>query len=1516
MVKKMYKKRLVIFVLILLVLSSFVVASDDESCDSVLEKVWCFLWGNPDNRAGAAWWDRGLPWYDPEGGALVGGVINPGNLEKCDHVYQAESQYCLEGNTILYYSAGDGSVYSTKVGRNLEVTRSENNYAYSKRSDVIGVTIEEYDNLGRWKELPGIDDELDYLTVKQQFGSVAAAKSWLENNNFQSMEAKHIVYLYEKTDGDIAKAGKWGELYQSNKGKIDSDELEDVYEKTGGDISKASQFLNIKEIEDYYDFEEVNRISGGDSGKAEQFFDIEGIEDIEDFEKLHNAGGVNGDPAKAKLVIEHWEDVDTALEVLDAAGGDPYVANAVAGLDEVDNSDDAIEVINAAKKEGEDGNSRKLLKKAKVDVGESGELTYTGEKEAEASSTDVISEKDLYTGSAEVGDDIYRVACNPQYDKCYFHLGREQMSEEEFFENLNEEDQKRIKKEMKAAGWVPEGERTSTRTGIPSQASYSVSDNGDVVVKSGNNEYTYELLANEQGPDGKQVYKYSEDEYYVVVDGEFVQVKKFEDNEWKYVNAKGEPVELNNARRSSLVNKEKVVVSTDDGGKVSVSKTTTTTPTEAEPAPKVGGGWQEVFGVDENAVNEMGEVTAERGTRIAEIDQQIVELEKKRGEAVETSTANTVELVELQNEKIKLKLDEAEYQKDLEARVDQGSILRTLAEGGFTLDEGQDIEEALDRATFYRVCEEDVPYCETEAIVEMDESTATKITESEYAKKSIDEREEIRERYEDLAVEAGCTLPYDESCSDLIHKTIIIPRRATLKARSITLKQKETELRKKAEEQPSQAALSIDRAAITLLEKKRQQLIGTTEEGIASPPIGTCKAENNCIIQKEGDSKGDSTYMYFTDGNGQKVYQQSLECKDGTCTHQGNPIPLNLEIPPDTQFTGTGARYEDVVIVDVRKGDQQISLVGKGTEDATPTEVPTPLLNRITQDGEKITKVTETGIEVGEKETKRTLEKTTANTGWKTTQNQPDEEGNIITKTAWYDSKAEPLYSQTSDNPNIVIARDGKAYTTTEDWDPVNGMCNEEPCLVGTEGDLQGRMLMDGRANPFQTGMPALREEWKDKNGNVEEEWEWTDAQGNEYEGDRSCKGECDNKEGDSDSLEINGFTRYSTQYEIEDGDDRREYNTQTVGVFALVDEGVGWGNCEESCSNEVFFSADNDYACSSSPCTRMVEDENGNLVPNPNYISTDDESWANEFCKSDETCIKKAEEAHNTIGTGLFFAGKQEWQQAIGASLNLFSGWNSMSMALFGDAYALELASDIDRWFAGSVLSEEYWESSYCYAQHGDIQDEGYAFIETPGGFFQAVASIQAEMSESPIPLLCTPLEEEFVCPGNLYCGEDQFCYESEDAEEPVESYFYKITWGVTAPSDEALTPYSTEAGAVVFNIYLGNTKLYSRPIGLKNGESYNDKIAHYSNNQYQNQEVCIRWVNAPLTLKRGGSAGDFIAGLTVVGGLATGGGTNTVKDVCYTIKPTVQGQVGETSSYSSAGSIESGEVTRNLNW
>lgn len=55
------KRLMVVVVLFLLALSIFVSAQNEtaDNCSSLWGSIKCFLWGNPENRAGMSWWARG-----------------------------------------------------------------------------------------------------------------------------------------------------------------------------------------------------------------------------------------------------------------------------------------------------------------------------------------------------------------------------------------------------------------------------------------------------------------------------------------------------------------------------------------------------------------------------------------------------------------------------------------------------------------------------------------------------------------------------------------------------------------------------------------------------------------------------------------------------------------------------------------------------------------------------------------------------------------------------------------------------------------------------------------------------------------------------------------------------------------------------------------------------------------------------------------------------------------------------------------------------------------------------------------------------------------------------------------------------------------------------------------------------------------------------------------------------------------------------------------------------------------
>ena len=74
----MHKKSVSVLIVLLLVLSTFVYAqvNETDTCTGFFGSIKCFLFGDASKRpvVGSAWYDRGvsLPWYEPEGRAVVG----------------------------------------------------------------------------------------------------------------------------------------------------------------------------------------------------------------------------------------------------------------------------------------------------------------------------------------------------------------------------------------------------------------------------------------------------------------------------------------------------------------------------------------------------------------------------------------------------------------------------------------------------------------------------------------------------------------------------------------------------------------------------------------------------------------------------------------------------------------------------------------------------------------------------------------------------------------------------------------------------------------------------------------------------------------------------------------------------------------------------------------------------------------------------------------------------------------------------------------------------------------------------------------------------------------------------------------------------------------------------------------------------------------------------------------------------------------------------------------------------
>ncbi|MBI2103280.1 hypothetical protein HYT55_05540 [Candidatus Woesearchaeota archaeon] len=196
---------------------------------------------------------------------------------------------------------------------------------------------------------------------------------------------------------------------------------------------------------------------------------------------------------------------------------------------------------------------------------------------------------------------------------------------------------------------------------------------------------------------------------------------------------------------------------------------------------------------------------------------------------------------------------------------------------------------------------------------------------------------------------------------------------------------------------------------------------------------------------------------------------------------------------------------------------------------------------------------------------------------------------------------------------------------------------------------------------------------------------------------------------------------------------------------------------------------------------------------------------------------------------------------------------------------------------------------------------DQSARFITTSSGTYQFVGAISAEKTSKKFPLLCSKNDkDEWTCPKDLVCNDNTYCYKDKNSPKPEEGYFYKITWGVTAPSDEKFTPYVDEAGsAVKLNVYLDTTPLYTRKgvtdpkqvIQLANGAHDGGMIVRYLPTEYN--QVCIRFADNGFVKDRGG---------------------DDVNEICASIK-TSEGGVVEYSQSSRVETISSTSPEVELN-
>ncbi|MBW2979611.1 hypothetical protein KY307_03095 [Candidatus Woesearchaeota archaeon] len=175
------------------------------------------------------------------------------------------------------------------------------------------------------------------------------------------------------------------------------------------------------------------------------------------------------------------------------------------------------------------------------------------------------------------------------------------------------------------------------------------------------------------------------------------------------------------------------------------------------------------------------------------------------------------------------------------------------------------------------------------------------------------------------------------------------------------------------------------------------------------------------------------------------------------------------------------------------------------------------------------------------------------------------------------------------------------------------------------------------------------------------------------------------------------------------------------------------------------------------------------------------------------------------------------------------------------------EWRETVDKRFAKACLGEEYWKSEICDA-HLEKLNKQTLVIESPAGEVQFVAHVEAERSK-PMPKEC-PCKADEECIGGI-------CYKDG---QPLVKYFYKITYGVRAPSDIALTPEIDERGAISFTLKLeGEVNKYVYVIEgtqkpyyfhLKPGEEKSavgdEALLFFSTRKYD--KICILFGKKPV--------------------------------------------------------------------
>ncbi len=502
-----------------------------------------------------------------------------------------------------------------------------------------------------------------------------------------------------------------------------------------------------------------------------------------------------------------------------------------------------------------------------------------------------------------------------------------------------------------------------------------------------------------------------------------------------------------------------------------------------------------------------------------------------------------------------------------------------------------------------------------------------------------------------------------------------------------------------------------------------------------------------------------------------------------------------------------------------------------------------------------------------------------------------------------------------ADGKQVVHFKNSKYYKDTtfvvadDDFDEKTGSCGKRNCFaaVNSKGEETGAILdVDYGQSTIDSTLLARISTHEDESTKAitTEEYYIVEQKGKGLF--KTTKSRRYESKTTDDGKKIDEEVLYETtknsrqkvfQYETASGSDdkyRAYYERVVEGTFYQAKSGVSVdGSCVRTAACETFKFSENDDGIT---IMTDFEDVNGDgeIDPGEKVIASGEfteRGFLGTTKIADIVDCKKGECTHvidaaKSRRRRQVLLGATQFQEASGKVLGAFTDTSLQplsSLMCNGGVCASGLVADLDQWFAGSVLNTEHYESYVCKQHYQNLQAEGVRFTDN-GQNVRGIGTANADYS-GPQPVLCDldQVENE-GCPDNHYCEQD-LCY-SKDTNEVAMGYLYYITWGVTAPQDEASTVYIDETGSgVTFNIVLkrssGSTfsngefsigttdkkevRLYdyqgdnNYPLKLYTGDSDGAKVVHMSVDDQPFSQICIEWGIAPTTVSNPATSGFF---------------------------------------------------------